>query len=187
MRIFISGGCKNGKSYYAQHLAKAQHSGGALYYIATMRPVDAEDKARIARHLAERAGMGFTTIEQPVGIEGLLGTCSADGSFLLDSLTALLMNEMFRADGSANENAEEKTRTGLEKVMRGIRDIVIVSDYIYSDALMYDPLTEKYRRYLAGIDRAAVSFCDAVLEASYANLIVHKGGEEFGKLYEKIL
>ena len=186
MRIFISGGCKNGKSYYAQRLAKAQQKSGALYYIATMMPVDAEDKARIVRHRAERAGMGFSTIEQPADIEDILHKCEADGSFLLDSLTALMMNEMFRADGSLNEKSAEKTLAGLEKVMSGLRDIVIVSDYIYSDALLYGPLIEEYRKSLAGLDRAAALFCDTVLEASYANLIAHKGGAEFRELYDKI-
>ena len=62
MRIFISGGCKNGKSYYAQHLAKAQQT-NFLYYIATMQPVDSEDDERIIRHKQERDDWGFTTIE----------------------------------------------------------------------------------------------------------------------------
>ena len=71
MRIFISGGCKNGKSYYAQRLAKAQCIGNGLYYIATMKPVDAEDDERIARHRRERDGFGFTTVEQPFDIENI--------------------------------------------------------------------------------------------------------------------
>lgn len=39
MSTFISGGCKNGKSYYAQRIVKA--AGTPLYYIATMIPHDA--------------------------------------------------------------------------------------------------------------------------------------------------
>ena len=34
MHTLISGGCKNGKSYYAQRVAKA--AGAPLYYLATM-------------------------------------------------------------------------------------------------------------------------------------------------------
>ena len=54
MSVFISGGCKNGKSFYAQRIAKA--GGAPLYYIATMIPHDEEDLARIRRHRDERAG-----------------------------------------------------------------------------------------------------------------------------------
>ena len=65
MHIYISGGAKNGKSYYAQRQAEALAEGGRpLYYVATMLPTDDEDLARIARHLKEREGWGFTTIEQ---------------------------------------------------------------------------------------------------------------------------
>jgi len=186
MKIFISGGCKNGKSYYAQHLSKAQQT-GFLYYIATMKSADTEDDERIARHRQERDGWGFITVEQPVNIENILNKCDCGGSFLLDSTTALLANEMFDTDGSINEKAAEKIIGGLSQVINNIGNIVIVSDYIYSDAELYDSLTEKYRKSLAEIDCAAAKSCDIVLEVAYTNVIVHKGREMFGELYEKIL
>ena len=185
MKIFISGGCKNGKSYYAQHLAKVQRS-DSLYYIATMQSVDGEDDERIIRHRREREGWGFTPVEQPVDIENLLHICNHGGSFLLDSLTALLANEMFLTDGGINEQAAEKVTSGLLQVTDNIGSIVIVSDYIYSDAFIYGRLTEKYRKSLAEVDRTAAKNCDVVLEAAYTNVIVHKGKEIFGEIYEKI-
>lgn len=63
MRVFLSGGAKNGKSGYAQHLAVQLAQGGKHYYVATMIPVDEEDRERIRHHIADRAGMGFETIE----------------------------------------------------------------------------------------------------------------------------
>ena len=175
MRIFISGGCKNGKSYYAQHLAKKLHS-TPLYYVATMKPVDKEDDKRITRHRNERDGWGFITIEQPVDIEGILEQCDSSGSFLLDSLTALLANEMFLPDGGVNEKAADKIIDGLRLVLAEIENIVVVSDYIYSDAMVYDSFTEHYRKALADIDREAARLCDTVLEAAYTNIVFHKGG-----------
>ena len=185
MKIFISGGCKNGKSYYAQRLAKKQQNAGALYYIATMNAVDREDDARIARHRQEREGWGFTTIEQGYEIEKILGQCDHDGSFLLDSLTALLANEMFAPKNPALagepicENAAQKVADGLVRLLDQIPRIVIVSDYIYSDAFLYDPLTEQYRKSLAMLDCLAAKHCDVVLEVSYMQVTIHKGGEMF--------
>ena len=193
MKIFISGGCKNGKSRYAQYLAQAQQPAlngypekTSLYYIATMRPVDSEDHERIRRHRNDRGGRGFATVEQPVDIENILQKCDKDGSFLLDSLTAVLANEMFLPDRSVNENAAEKIKNGLSRIMNNIENIVTVSDYIYSDAFIYDELTEKYRKSLAEIDRMAAKNCDVVLEVAYTNVIVHKGKEAFGEVYDKI-
>ena len=193
MKIFMSGGCKNGKSHYAQYLAQAQQAAlnaspgkASLYYIATMKPADSEDDERIQRHRNDREGWGFTTVEQPVDIEKILTKCNPNHSFLLDSLTALLANEMFLPDGSVNRNAASKISSGLQQITDNIGNLVIVSDYIYNDAFLYDPLTEEYRKSLAEIDRTAARNCDIVLEIAYTNVLVHKGREMFGGLYEKI-
>ncbi|MCL2285381.1 MAG: bifunctional adenosylcobinamide kinase/adenosylcobinamide-phosphate guanylyltransferase [Firmicutes bacterium] len=176
MKIFISGGCKNGKSFYAQHLAKKQHSGGGLYYVATMASTDGEDDRRIARHQADRDGWGFETVEQYYDIENILTICDHRGSFLLDSLTALLANEMFLPDGSINQDAAKIIADGLMRILNKVENIVIVSDYIYSDAFIYEPLTEKYRESLAFLDQLTAKCCDAVLEITSTQVVIHKGG-----------
>jgi len=184
MKVFISGGCKNGKSFYAQRLAKdaAERDlsvSHPLYYVATMKSVDAEDDERIARHKQERAGWGFTTVEQPERIEEILDSCDICGSFLLDSLTALLAEEMFSRDGRVDENAADRVSLGLARVLNEINNIVIVSDYIYSDAEIFDPLTELYRKSLAKLDRTVARLCDVVIEVAYAGVAVHKGEDIF--------
>jgi adenosylcobinamide kinase/adenosylcobinamide-phosphate guanylyltransferase len=173
MKVFISGGCKNGKSTYAQRIAKKQQI-NELYYIATMNATDKEDEARITTHRQEREGWGFITLEQPRHIENILQYNQPNGSFLLDSLTALLANEMFSSQG-VDYDACERISHGLTRVINEIENIVIVSDYIYSDALTYEPLTELYRKSLADLDKLAAKHCDVVLEAVYTRIIVHKG------------
>jgi len=175
MRVFISGGCKNGKSYYAQRLAKEQEDGKGLYYVATMAPVDSEDKERIRKHQEEREGWGFTTIELEKNISDILENCNHEGSFLLDSLTALLGNEMFLQDGSVDREAYERIGKELLEVLDQVQNIVIVSDYMYSDAFVYEPLTEMYRKHLATLDTLMAKHCDVVLETTYNQIVVHKG------------
>lgn len=82
MNVFISGGCKNGKSFYAQRLARRQadEAGSPLYYIATMIPHDEEEHARIRRHLSERDGWGFTTLECGKNLLSLLDDPQVDPS-----------------------------------------------------------------------------------------------------------
>ena len=185
MNIFISGGCKNGKSYYAQHLAKQQASGGKpLYYIATMRPADEEDQARIRRHRNEREGWGFETIEQSGNICGMEADFS--GSFLLDSVTALLSNEMFRSDGSVDRTAHLRIAGELAQLAEKSGNIVFVSDYIYSDAVKYDELTELYRKGLAWIDRTLAEKCAVVIEVSYGSLQLLKASDENKRLLHEL-
>ena len=172
MSTFISGGCKNGKSFYAQRIAK--DSGKPLYYIATMIPHDSEDDARILRHQNERDGWGFETLECGRDILSCLDHADASGSFLLDSVTALLSNEMFAPDGFHPEAAEKIAEELCVFAQRAPRT-VFVSDYIYSDAAIYDDWTEAYRRGLAHIDRARARVCDCVIECVNGQIICYKG------------
>lgn len=176
MIVLITGGAKNGKSSFAQELAVKLAAGGPHYYIATMIPVDEEDRERIRRHIADRDGMGFETVECGRNILSCLDRVNPEGSFLLDSTTALLMNELFvPPDWHVDARAGERCGDEVVAFAQCVRNIVIVSDYIYSDAIRYDEVTETYRRCLAQIDRRLAAVSDVVLEMSAGNLIVHKG------------
>lgn len=172
MHTLISGGCKNGKSMYAQRIARA--AGKPLYYVATMISTGAEDDLRIARHISDRDGWGFETIECGRDILRCLDGADANGSFLLDSVTALLSNEMFAPD-RFDAHAAARVADGLEMLVRRTKHLVLVSDYIYGDAAIYDEWTENYRRGLALIDRRMAACCENVLEFSAGNVICHKG------------
>lgn len=175
MTVFLSGGAKNGKSTLAQDLAVSL--GGRRYYVATMIPVDDEDRERIRRHVADRAGLGFETLECGRHILSCLKEADKDATFLLDSVTALLMNELFPPENhyAMDLAAARRCREELVDFVHSVRDAVIVSDYIYADAIRYDPATEAYRRSLADIDRALAQACDTVVEVSAGQTIVHKG------------
>ena len=173
MSTLISGGCKNGKSLWAQRIARA--SGRPLYYVATMIPRDDEDRERIRRHRLDRAGWGFETLERGGDILSALDAADPRGAFLVDSVTALLANEMFAPDGVRME-APRRIADDLEAFVRRAPSTVLVSDFIYSDAALYDPLTEAYRAGLAAIDRRLARCCDNVLEAVAGHIVVHKGG-----------
>ena len=173
MLIFLSGGAKNGKSTLAQDLSVSLCKNGRLYYLATMIPTDAEDEARIARHISERDGMGFETVEWGRDIEDY--PADPDGTYLLDSVTALLANEMFRADGTTDFSAAERTAQGLCKFADKVKHAVFVSDFIYGDGRIYDEFTEEYRKGLARLDRALAEKCDTVAEVIHGVPICYKG------------
>lgn len=178
MFVYVSGGCKNGKSFFAQRVAKELAGDGPLYYIATMIPSDDEDRARIERHIKEREGWGFVTVEQPRSLETLLERVDTGGTFLLDSVTAVLANEMFAAPENAPGGADEgegqrdmfaprRVAGSLTRLAEGVKNIVMVSDYIYSDATIYDFTVEEYRKGLAFVDCFMASRADRVVEVAY--------------------
>ena len=125
--------------------------------------------------------MGFETIERGLDIVGCLGGRTVSGKetdqsgvFLLDSVTALLSNEMFREDGTTDMDAPYRVAEDLTDFARLTGNTVFVSDYIYSDAMIYDDLVEAYRRGLALIDRTLAMACDHVAEVAYSFVKLHK-------------
>lgn len=177
MTVFISGGVKNGKSSLAQDLAVKMAAGGRHYYVATMIPHDGEDRLRIEKHLESRAGLGFETVECGKNILSCLDRVDKNATFLLDSVTALLMNEMFPDARSAetDEAAAEQCAKDLAVFARSVKNAVIVSDTIYADGIKYDPVTERYRRHLANCDCSLAAACDTVVEMAGGVPVVHKG------------
>ncbi len=176
MNIFISGGAKNGKSYHAQELARdmAAAQNLPLYYLATMIPHDEEDRARISRHIREREGWGFETVEQGRDILQVLEGKTLSGKpvnpkgvFLFDSVTALLSNEMFPPGENPDLDCGPRLMQQLTDFARLTGNTVFVSDYIYSDGNKFDEYTEAYRRTLASLDRALASVCQQVVEMSF--------------------
>ena len=114
MTYFISGGAKNGKSTLAQDLAVSL--GGKRYYVATMISTGAEDDARIRRHIADRDGMGFETVECFRNIMDCLQTADKDGVFLVDSVTALIQNSLFPIEKNYEMDLEAANRCADELV-----------------------------------------------------------------------
>ncbi len=179
MKVFISGGCKNGKSFYAQRIAKqlSDKNNQQLYYIATMIATDDEDRKRINKHILDRQGWDFITIEQGRDIYNCSKITGHEAVYLLDSTTALLANEMFLPDMKINHDADKKIISDLQVLINEVDNIVFVSDFIYSDAALYDELTEKYRQNLANIDRFLASVCDSVIEVCSSNIKMWKGNQ----------
>ncbi|MBQ1892333.1 MAG: bifunctional adenosylcobinamide kinase/adenosylcobinamide-phosphate guanylyltransferase [Firmicutes bacterium] len=177
MTIFISGGCKNGKSTIAEDCCAALACGGPLYYIATMQAYDDEDRARIKRHQNSRAGKGFITIEQPRDLLGCLEKSDPEnGTYILDSVTALLINEMYSPESfEADKDAGRRTAKALEQFAKSVKNAVFVSDFIYSGAERYSSYTIEYMEALALCDRTLAACCDAVAEISGALATMYKG------------
>ena len=175
MDILISGGCKNGKTAHALALAEKLSAGKTKYYVASMIPYDSEDDERIQKHIAEREGRGFVTLE--VGRD--IAACLHDpnGIYVIDSVTALLTNEMFR-DGAVDTKAEERCMSGLLAVAEKAAHAIFVTDDIFCDAERYDEITETYRRSLAALTRALAEKCDTVIEMCTGEMIFHKGGSD---------
>ena len=194
MKIYVSGGAKNGKSTYTQNKAVelSKKDNLPLYYVATMIARDDEDVERVLRHRRERRGLGFKTIEVGPEVGWILdefSDISEKGVYLIDSITALLANAMFPNDmlRGFNENAAEDVIQDLTGFINRVEHVIMVSDYLYAERKVSkyegDDWTYVYMEGLAKIDRTIGALCDEVVEVSAGiaeNLLEKEGETESG-------
>ncbi len=165
MKALVMGGSKSGKSDFAQTLAIQAAEGGALWYVATMRPADEEDEARVASHRAGRAGMGFITRELP-DVTSFQDAIPWPGTVLVDSVTALLANEMFSPEGTLDNTAPTRVADCLLRLAGQAPHIVFVCDTVFSDAIDFDAFTNAFRAGLAYVAARLADVCEGVIEVT---------------------
>ena len=194
MIALVVGGAKSGKSMFAQDLAKSlneslknyleedldseleddlEKKNGKLYYVATMNPYDLEDLKRIENHLKEREGYGFNTIEETMDMGKVSKMIQKEDIVLIDSITSLVTNYMFQGKDFFKEVSED-ILSGILEIINAAGDVVIVSDYLFSDSIQYDYYTESFRKEIGIINRKLAEVSDIVVECSYGNIIYHK-------------
>ena len=88
-RIVIGGGVRSGKSAFA--LSLARQLGARRAFVATAQGIDADMRARIARHQEDR-GTEFVTFEAPLELEATLRCLTDVDVAVIDCLTVWLAN-----------------------------------------------------------------------------------------------
>lgn len=169
MTVLVSGGAASGKSEFAESLIK--DFDGEKIYLATMKVYDGEGELRVERHRKLREGKGFITREQPVSIEN--ADIPEGNAVLLECLSNLTANECF--GGCGLDMAEERITSGIVSIARRAALLVIVSNEIFSDSIIYDEFTTRYMKILGGINRRTAELADAVVEVAATVPVYWKG------------
>lgn len=111
--ILVTGGSRSGKSQYASQLAESLS--GSRAFVATCPVIDQEMRARVDRHIQERAQANWYTIEELTELTEALRRAQAFSIVVLDCLTLWVNNLMYYSEKSASQISEEDiTRKCLE-------------------------------------------------------------------------
>ena len=181
MMILILGGSGSGKSAYAEDYLLRTAGDKKKYYIATMQIWDEEMQAKVARHHRMRQGKGFTTIEQPTELEQAASQMEPEAAVLLECMSNLVANEMFEEQGAHNQTVSEVTK-GIENLLEQAAHVVIVTNEIFSDAVVFDGDMDSYLEYLGKINQAAAQRADEVVEVIYGIPVFHKSADTCSNL-----
>mgnify|MGYP002535388392 CR=1 FL=1 len=183
MITLVTGGSGSGKSAYAESLLYSCE--GIRYYIATMQIYDAEGEKKVERHRKLRAGKGFLTIESPINVGKIQFACAGKAeqaqyrqeterkvqgssekkSALLECMSNLTANEMFTKDGmKSEEEVVEKIVSEIQTLSQKLDNLVIVTNNVFEDGVIYDAGTMEYLRALGRINAALARLADRVAE-----------------------
>ncbi len=160
MITLVLGGSGCGKSEYAESIIM-QLAPNRRYYIATMMPFDDEAHRKIARHREMRKYKGFDTVECQTNLLGL--SLDKDSDVLLECISNLVANEMFSDEGS-KENTVESIISGIEKLIPQCRNLVIVSNNVFTDGDDYDQSVIEYMEYMARVNNWIAAHADSTVE-----------------------
>jgi len=161
MRTLITGGVKSGKSSFALRLAEEFPL--PRYFLATAEAFDDEMKARIAKHIEERAER-FTTIEEPLEIVD-----SLTENMILDCLP-LWLNNMFHYGRELS--LDEAMNSFIAKLPQ---NIIIVTNEIGMGFIPADPLSRRYGDTLGRLNARIAASCDRVILMVAGQSLVVKG------------
>ena len=155
MILLVIGGSGSGKSAFAE-ARTAAFSAEKKYYVATMQAGDAESRRRVARHRAQRAGLGFDTVECPRNLGGFAPEPGA--AVLLEDLPNLLANEMF-GGGDPDRILPDILSLGERCAL-----LTVVTGDVFADGVSYGAETDEYIRRLALLGREIAARADTVAE-----------------------
>lgn len=163
MTELVIGGSGSGKSEYAENLCmKIKGKKNKLFYIATMKPYGDEAFKRIEKHRKMRAEKGFETIEKYVNIHELK---LENSTVLIECLSNLTANEMFELK---EKNAAGKILSGIEKIIKQSKNVVIVTNDIFSEDCIYGKETENYIKTLGEINYMLGKIVDNVTQVLFS-------------------
>ena len=175
MNVLVTGGAASGKSACAEEIACAL--GSARYYLATMADDDVEAHERVARHRAQRKGLGFETLECPSGTLLPAAAAPGGGVALLEDLGNLVSNALFLPDGNMAYADEVLCR--LEGEVMGLADrfdhVVIVGNEVGSEGPSPYEATRLWGRLMGSLACRLAAHCDTVVEVACGVPHVLKG------------
>lgn len=141
----ILGPNSSGKSLFAETLA-VQEADAPLYYLATMISQNEENEQRIQKHRIQRAGKGFSTIEEPWEISSL--TFPENAVILLEDASNLLANGIFVHHRNAQEAFER-----IISLAKKCQKLIVVNISGLTEDKSYDDGTNYYIRQMNLLNR----------------------------------
>ena len=170
--ILIIGGCRSGKSRHALNLADQTAANGKVF-IATCQPLDEEMKDRVKNHQAER-GEGWTTVEAPVDLPGVISKHGSDASVILaDCLTLWVNNLLMESEDPDYFN--QQVQSLIQAMTSAPCPVILVSNEVGCGIVPENRLARLYRDMVGKLNQTAAATADTVIWTAAGIPVTIKG------------
>jgi adenosylcobinamide kinase/adenosylcobinamide-phosphate guanylyltransferase len=157
--IFITGGCRSGKSRFALDYADRHFS--KKLYLATGEVLDEEMARRVENHKKAR-GPEWRTVEEPIEIvDKISGYGNETEVILLDCVTLWLSNLLLRWD---NESRIMEEVDRLRMAMKESRaTLIVVTNEVGMGIVPDNPLGRRFRDLAGTANQRMAEVADTVV------------------------
>lgn len=144
------GGCRSGKSKAALNRAE-QIGARRKIFVATCRPLDAEMRARIERHQAERDGT-WETLEEPTAIADLIRAYSDPQTVILvDCLTLWLTNLILQEAEDAD--LEQRIAVLESRLSEARGPVLLVANEVGLGIVPENAMSRRFRDWAGSLNQ----------------------------------
>jgi len=160
VKKLVIGGCRSGKSRYAEQWVSQNFSDKV--FVATLEARnDAEMDQRIALHLQSR-GLGWLTVEEPLDLAGVMGKNETGAEvFLVDCLTMWLTNMMMQGLG------DEKIQGEVVRLSKAVANlsasVVLVANEVGLGIVPESPMGRRFRDLAGWTNQQMALVCEQVV------------------------
>jgi len=162
--VLITGGCRSGKSDYAQRLAESL--AGRRVYVATCPVTDDEMRERIARHQQQRRHHDWETIEEPADLAAAIRRAGSGSIVLVDCLTLWVNNLMYGAERLGEQIDENEIERLCGRVVDACRrhdgTVVFVTNEVGMGIEPGNAISRRYRDLVGRCNQTIAACADEV-------------------------
>ncbi|MCF6265293.1 MAG: bifunctional adenosylcobinamide kinase/adenosylcobinamide-phosphate guanylyltransferase [Desulfuromusa sp.] len=178
---YISGGCRSGKSNYAQKLAESFP--GKRAYLATCPRIDEEMEERIVLHQQQRKNQEWETIEAPFDLIAAIEQASHFDVLLIDCLTLWINNLLYEAEQKGKTLTEQMISKQCIELVNSCRKtnqtVIFVTNELGMGLVPADSVSRRYRDCLGRCNQTIAKLSDEAIFMISGIPLTLKQGEQF--------
>lgn len=157
--IFVTGGCRSGKSRFALDYANKHFEGKV--FLATAPALDDEMRQRIKAH-QEARGPEWATIEEQTEIAKAVASLESHVDVIVIDCMTLWLSNLLMA-GEQESQLFSRTETLIEAIQKIPQSVIIVSNEVGSGIVPVNDMARQFRDIMGTVNQRLAACADVVV------------------------